>query len=206
MPLQNRVLPTGEIVADPARGMLMGNRGCLHDDNRQVRAPWRLRAWITCVLAFRGRVRQPMRPGHYTELFFLDEAVALAAGHRPCAECRRAEYDAWRAAWRGAGLPGDKAGEMDAVLHAARVGADRRQRRFMCEIRNLPDGVFILHEGRPGLIRQGRLHPYLTTGYEAPLEVPQGMVEVMTPAPTVAVLRAGYRPVLHPGAGSGPFA
>ncbi|MEO6299829.1 MAG: hypothetical protein ABIO62_09385, partial [Paracoccaceae bacterium] len=88
MPLQNRVMPSGEIVADAAKGMFMGNRGCLHDDQQRLKVPWRLKAWITCVLVFKDRNRVVMRPGHYTELFFLDEAVALAAGHRPCAECR----------------------------------------------------------------------------------------------------------------------
>ncbi|MGB8623555.1 MAG: hypothetical protein WCD16_12105, partial [Paracoccaceae bacterium] len=103
MPLQNRVLPTGEIVVHPARADFMGNRGILHGGNRQLgTARWRHKTWITCLLSFKGRKRVPMTPGRYTELFFLDEAVALAAGHRPCAECRRADFLRYRDAWQAA--------------------------------------------------------------------------------------------------------
>ena len=104
-PRQNRVTPFADLIADPGRGLYMGNRGCLHDTDGQIRRPWRGAAWICCVTRFKGRRRTLMQPGCYTELFFLDEAVALAAGHRPCAECRRADYLAFCAAWNRAGLP-----------------------------------------------------------------------------------------------------
>jgi hypothetical protein len=117
MPLQNRATPFGVIVASEARGNLMGNRGCLHDDNRALsRRRWTTRAWVTCLLSFKGRRRQLMRPGHYTELFFLDEATALAAGHRPCAECRREAFRRFVDGWaRGAGCAGERvrAADMD---------------------------------------------------------------------------------------------
>ncbi len=131
MALQNRVTPTGAIVADPARGCFMGNRGILHDDRKRLgRARWRHKHWIVCVLAFRGRWRRVMEPRRYTELFFLDEAVALAAGHRPCAECRRGRYQDFLAGWaNGTGHAGaiPKAAELDGILHAARM--DPRHRR-----------------------------------------------------------------------------
>src|SRR5919204_6549006 len=106
MPRQNRVTPFGEIVATPERGTLMGNRGVLHDGEGRIRRPWQLRRWLVCVLDLKGRKRRVMTPGRYTELFFLDEATALAAGHRPCAECRRARFLAFCSAW-GTANPGD---------------------------------------------------------------------------------------------------
>src|SRR6478736_8868570 len=110
-PLRNRVTPLGELVADPARGLVYGNRGCLHDDRGRIRRRYAGRRWIACRLEFRGRRRAAlMQPGRYTELFFLDEATALAAGHRPCAECRRPDYDRFVARWRR--------------LHPAEAGAD----------------------------------------------------------------------------------
>ena len=193
MALQNRVLPTGEIVADPARGRFTGNRGCLHDDQKRLgRARWKGKAWIICELEFKGWRRGVMTPHSWTELFFLDEAVALAAGHRPCALCRRAAYNDFRAAWGGE----LKAVEMDAVLHRARLGERGWQ---ACEA--LPDGVFVRVAGQSFLLLGARMLPYEPAGYGAAVERVRGRVEVLTPAPTVAVLRAGYRPVLHGTAG-----
>src|SRR3954465_3835639 len=117
MPRQNRVTPFGQIVAEPQRGTLMGNRGRLHDEEGRIRRPWQLERWIVCLLEFKGRKRQVMTPGHYTELFFLDEATALAAGHRPCAECRRVAFDAFRRALA--------VGAADQLLRTA-VEIDRR--------------------------------------------------------------------------------
>lgn len=195
MPLQNRVLPTGEIVADPARGMFMGNRGCLHDDARQLgRARWKGKGWVTCLLAFKGRWREVMTPGQYTELFFLDEAVALAAGHRPCAECRRAEFKAFQVAFGGQSAP-----QMDAVLHAARLDG-RAQRRHQDEVAGLPDGVFVRHAGTAHLVRGAHLWPFAPIGYGLPVERFEGKVTVLTPAPVVQVLRAGYVVAIHASA------
>lgn len=200
--LQNRVLPTGDIVADPARGMFMGNRGILHDDQQRLgTARWRLKGWVCCALSFKGRHRKMMQPGRYTELFFLDEAVALAAGHRPCAECSRADYTRFRDAWAAAQGSQPTAPDMDRALHPARVTRSRAQVRHQAEARGLPDGVFVLWQDRPHLVSGDHALPFAPDGYGSATARPDGLVTVLTPAPTVAVLAAGYRPRLHPSAG-----
>ncbi|MEQ9259856.1 MAG: hypothetical protein RIG84_12260 [Roseovarius sp.] len=202
MTLQNRVLPTGEIVADPARGTLMGNRGILHDDTRRLgKARWTHQAWVTCRLTFKGRRRSLMAPGRYTELFFLDEAVALAAGHRPCAECRRDAYRQFRALWAAAHGESDLK-TADRMLHRARVARNRAQIRHEAPAATLPDGAFILHAGAPCLVLGPRILRYTAGGYTAALPRPRGIATVLTPAPTRAVLAQGYRPALHPSAAS----
>ncbi|MEI4470522.1 hypothetical protein [Frigidibacter sp. MR17.24] len=201
MPLQNRVRPEGEIVADPGRGLFMGNRGCLHDADRRLGAArWRHRAWICCRLAFRDRRRPLMAPGRYTELFFLDEAVALAAGHRPCAECRREDYSTFLDCWQRAFNNRPKAAAMDAALHRARLDG-RTQRREILPAAALPDGCFLLWNGAPHLVLGDRIHRYGTAGYDAAFARPASTVTCLTPAPVRAVLAQGYRPVLHPTAG-----
>lgn len=204
MPLQNRVLPTGEIVAHPARGTLTGNRGILHAADRTLgRARWRHPHWIVCVLEHpRGRIRVPMTPGTWTELFFLDEAVALAAGHRPCAYCRRAAWQAFREAWEAAGLPPGGAVAVDRMLHAARLFAGGGQRTHAAPWAGLPDGTFVSLGGLSCLVQGDSLRPFAPEGYGRPKERPRrGRATVLTPAPTVAALAAGYRPALHPSAG-----
>lgn len=204
MPLQNRVTPVGEIVADPGRGTLTGNRGCLHGEDRELRASrWRSKLWICCVLDWRGRKRDPMPPGRWTALFFLDEATALAAGHRPCAYCRRADYVRFADAWRWAYNMGErpKAAEMDRRLHAERVDSrTRRQRTRPARVRDLPDRVMVRHDGVPALVLGDALLPWSFEGYGTPRRPPEMEVEVLTPPSTVAVLAAGYRPLLHPTA------
>jgi len=196
MPLQNRVMPWGEILADAARGLFTGNRGCLHNDQRQLgKARWKTRAWIICALEWKGWQRQVMTPGSWTELFFLDEAVALAAGHRPCALCRRTAFNAFREAWGGA----PRAPEMDAALHVARLGPRLRR-----DAAGLPDGAFIRADGQAWLVQRGLVQRFAPAGYGPAVPRPEGLVEVLTPAPTLAVLAAGYRPQLHPSAESGP--
>jgi len=150
VPLQNRVLPTQDIVADPGRGLLMGNRGCLHGADRRLGTTrWRSKAWISCVLDFQGRRRDPMPPGRWTALFFFDEAVALAAGHRPCAYCRRRDFLLYADAW-GRHL---RAPEMDAVLHSQRVESrTRRQRTTTQNLADLPDGAMVRLDGSPALV------------------------------------------------------
>jgi len=204
-PLQNRVTPAGEIVAVPARGLLMGNRGCLHDADRKLGAArWRSKLWICCVLDRQGRRRDPMPPGGWTALFFLDEATALAAGHRPCGYCRRPAYRAYAEAWRVArGLvvpPG--AGDMDVRLHAERVDPrSRRQRTSRALAATLPGGVMVHHDGVPGLLAGGRVLPWSFAGYAAPVALREDeTVEVLTPPSSVAAIAAGYRPLLHPSA------
>ena len=202
MPLQNRVLPTGEIVADPAyRGRLMGNRGVLHDDRQELAvARWRHKAWIACLLDFKGRKREPMTPGRYTELFFLDEAVALAAGHRPCAECRRTDFRQFREAWEAAHGACRGAGEIDRILHRSRVRRNRQQVRHEVDLERLPDGAFVMLGNEAYLVCGPSLLPFSPTGYGNPKRRDRGLVTVLTPAPTVAVLEAGYTPGLHPSA------
>ena len=204
-PLQNRVTPAGEIVSDPGRGLLMGNRGCLHAPDRRLGAArWRSKGWICCVLAWKEVQRDPMPAGRWTALFFLDEATALAAGHRPCACCRRQQFLSFAEAWRRAcGLsrrPG--ADEMDARLHAERVDArSRRQLTRPALAGQLPDGVMIRHDGVPGLLAGRCLLPWSFTGYLAPVALRPGtQAELLTPPATVAVIAAGYRPLLHPSA------
>ncbi|WP_062232294.1 hypothetical protein [Aureimonas sp. N4] len=200
MPLQNRVTPFGEIVADPARGLFMGNRGILHDETRQLgRSRWKHPNWIICRLDYRGTKRPLMSPGAYTELFFLDEATALAAGHRPCALCRPDAFRQFVAAWgKGHGGEPPSAKAMDAALHAARVTRGRQQVRTRAARATLPDGVMIEQSGAPWLIWQGRRHLWRFEGYGDSAPLDEGEVTVLTPAPTLAVLHHGYAPVLHP--------
>lgn len=208
MPLQNRVTPFSRIVESTDRGTLMGNRGCLHDDaHRLTGRRWTTRAWVTCTLSFNGRRRQLMTPGRYTELFFLDEATALAAGHRPCGECRRTAYRAFKTCWaEGAGhaaaaLP---VAEMDRVLHADRVEA-RRQRTHRDRLDALPDGAMVARDDGAWLKWDGALLAWSLGGYARRVPV-TGDLEctVLTPRSTVAALRAGYRPAVHDSAATAP--
>lgn len=202
MTLQNRVLPTGEILAIPARGDFMGNRGILHDAHQNLGvARWKTKNWVICALEFKDRPkREVMAPGRYTELFFLDEAVALSAGHRPCAECRRAAFNAFRDAWAHATGDRPSAPAMDTALHPARVRRDRTQVRHEARAEDLPPGTFILWHDRPHLVTEDSVSPYTPDGYGPNLTRPSGPVTVMTPAPTVAALAGGYRPALHQSA------
>jgi hypothetical protein len=203
MPLQNRVTPSGEIVRDPARGLFTGNRGILHDDGRRLaRARWRHPHWIVCRLSFKDHHREVMTPGRWTELFFLDEAVALAAGHRPCAYCRREAFLAFKEAWLAAhGGTSVRAGELDRTLHRQRVEPrTRRQVTHEAELSELPDGSFVRIDGVARLVVGRALRAWSFSGYEEPTRRRSTRVEVLTPAATVAVLRHGYRPLLHPTA------
>lgn len=205
MPRPNRVAPTGEFLAVSARGMLMGNRGVLHDAEGSLGAArWRHRAWVACLTAFKGRRRAVMTPGRYTELFFLDEATALAAGHRPCADCRRADHHRFRDCWaRAHGTAPSSAAALDAVLHAARAQpGGRTLRRWRGALDEMPDGAFVALDGAALLVRGARLLPWRPDGYGPGLARPRGAtVEVLTPAPTVATIAAGYAPAIHPSAG-----
>ncbi|MEM8801458.1 MAG: hypothetical protein AAGF55_02885 [Pseudomonadota bacterium] len=196
MPLQNRVLATGDIVATPERGTFMGNRGILHGQEQTLsKARWRHKAWIICVLHWKDWHRNVMTPGRYTELFFLDEAVALAAGHRPCALCRRAPYVAYREA---AGFAGS-AKDMDAVLHAERAVPRRyAQRRTEAEAATLPDGAIILLETGPGLLFGDACFPVSAKGYGTPVPRPVGQVTLLTPPRSCDALRNGFTPEFHP--------
>lgn len=202
MTLQNRVLPTGEIVADPGRGTFTGNRGILHREGRVLGAArWTHKAWICCVLDWQDRKRAVMSGRNWTELFFLDEAVACAAGHRPCGYCRRADYGRFVETWARATGIRPKAPDIDAALHAARVRRDRSQVTYFADFAQLPKGAFVRWDGTPHLVGDHRLYRYDTFGYGAPCPRPRcGRVEVLTPAPMVAAMVAGYQPALHESA------
>ncbi len=199
VPLQNRVLPTGEIVADRAyRGALTGNRGILHrPDGTLGTARWTHTHWVACTLTHpRGQYHGAMPDRGWTALFFVDEAVALAAGHRPCGYCRRGAYEAWITAWTAAFGPTDRM-TMDRNLHAARVTRTRAQVRHEAQAQALPDGVFVLWRDHPHLIVGHRAFPFAPAGYDTATARPDGPLTVLTPAATVAVLAAGYRPDWH---------
>jgi hypothetical protein len=188
-----RVQPDGSFGTIPARGAFMGNRGCLHDATGAIRRAWASRAWITCTLNERpDRGPHPFpAPGRWTPLFFLDEAVAAAAGHRPCALCRRAAYTAYLDAWQRAFGARPRAAKIDAALHAA-----RRAPRPLVEAVSLPAGAFFRHAGQDWLVQDGLARPYRGEGYGPGDPLPRGKVTLLTPEPTLAVLRAGWRPCL----------
>jgi hypothetical protein len=205
MPRQNRVTPFGEVVAVPGRGTMMGNRGRLHDALGRIQRPWQVRRWLICRLEFRGRHRHVMTPDRYTELFVLDEATALAAGHRPCFECRRGRVLAVRDAWAVGNGRGPSetitADLMDARLHAERVGPGRTKAVFRASIDDLPDGVFVTPGGDPGvahLVLGDELLAWSPNGYTGRRLRPHGeSVMVLTPGSTLAAIRAGYEPEVH---------
>ncbi len=196
MPHPNRIAPDGTFTTLPHRGAFMGNRGRLHDDTGAIRRPWASPAWITCTLRDKpGRPNPGVLPARgYTRLFFADEAVAMAAGHRPCAECRRAAYRVFRAAWGDAfGPPGPVrhlARDMDRVLHGA------RGLRPVTDIARLPDHAFILWQAIPHRIAGTHLIPFTHGAYGAAIPRPDAPAPLLTPAPLVAILAAGYRPAM----------
>lgn len=207
MPLQNRVSPLGELFADRSRGLFMGNRGGrIHRDDQTLSSRrWASRAWICCLLSFKGRHRNVWGRG-YTELFFLDEVAALAAGHRPCFECRRRDAEAFACVWPGPRRQNmrARAAEMDFVLQAQRLDG-RAKRRHRMTIDDLPDGACIVMPGKDdqaAMLRGTRLLRWTPKGYVAAGARPKRIeAEVLTPPSIVAVLSEGYRPVWHPSAG-----
>jgi hypothetical protein len=201
VPRQNRVTPLGELIATHERGLVYGNRGCLHDDAGRIRRRYDGRRWIACRLEFRGWHRGLlMQPGRFTELFFLDEATAFAAGHRPCALCRREDYV------RFLELSGaDGADAIDARLHAERLHPGTRERRHHeAWLDELPDGAFVLRDGEPWLVRGSELLRWSAGGYDGRVARPaRERALLLTPPSSTAVLRAGWRsalPLVHPSA------
>jgi hypothetical protein len=213
MPLQNRVTPEGEIIATRHRGLLMGNRGgCFHLPGRSLGSRrWATKQWIACVLEFKGRERgEMMQENRYTELFFLDEATALAAGHRPCFECRRRDAERFAELWarsQGRGPERARAPEMDEVLQAERVGPGGAKVTYGARLGDIPSGAFVRYA-----LEGSRSEPYLVIGNHLLAWHPSGYralvlrttacqsLEVLTPRSIVASLAAGYRPMLHPSA------
>jgi len=202
LPLQNRVDPFGELHAVAERGSLMGNRGGrLHRPDRTLtRRRWTSRRWIACVCEFKGRQREVWGDS-YTELFFLDDPTALAAGHRPCFECRRAAAKAFMAAFPGR-PPGADA--MDEALHRERLEG-RRKRLWRARLGDLPDGAMVTHDGRAYAIRGGSLLPWSFAGYGAPAPLePDAFADVLTPPSAAAALANGYRPLWAEALGPAP--
>ena len=210
MPHQNRVTPKGHIIVTPARGTLMGNRGCLHDDSDHPLRQYKLRAWIICVLSFKERHRQIMAPWQYTELFFLDEATALAAGHRPCAECQRERFNDFRAHWAVAnpelaGSSTPRVHTIDQALHAERISTHRLHRdkvklTYSERLDALPDNTFIMlpSDDTPYLVRGSSLYLWSPVGYGSPIVRSSGqVVRVLTPRSIVRALAHGYTPTIE---------
>jgi hypothetical protein len=208
-PRQNRVDPFGNIIAVPARGTLMGNRGCLHDDQGRIRRPFRLQRWIFCLLAFKGRRRRVMAPGKYTELFFLDEATALAAGHRPCAECQRERFNLFRQFWADAnrelcGNSTPSAQALDAALHRERITDTGTKVTYPAHISDLPNGVMLSlpDSPQPYLLWRHQLLAWEPAGYgERRSADEHSLVSVLTPRSVVRALALGYPVGIHQGEG-----
>jgi hypothetical protein len=202
MPLQNRVLPTGEIVAIPERGLFVGNRGIIHDPatRKILKRRWSTNAWITCVLAFKGRRRKVWQRQSWTELFFLDEATAFAVGHRPCFYCRREDAKRFRAAWKSGNRKHDVlAPEMDAVLHRERFASGKTLHPPSTPLSKLPDGAMVQAGEQSFLIVGGKPLLWTPSGYRK-VAGRIGDAKLLTPPSTVRAFAAGYRPVLHESA------
>ena len=209
MARRNRVTPLGELIADPARGLVYGNRGCLHDEHGRIRRAYNGKLWIACRLRFKDWRRAPLtQPGKFTELFFLDEATAFAAGHRPCALCRREDYNAFRALWTEL-HPGDRrASDIDARLHEERLApaagrrAARERRVHDVALDDLPDAAFVLREGAPWLVLGDGLRRWSPGGYAEAIPRPRAeRARAITPPSLIGVLRSGWTgavPLLGP--------
>lgn len=202
MPEQNRVTPYGEIEAFPLRGAFTGNRGILHEGKRIVRFHAH-DAWIACALRFKDRWSEQWQPRRFTWLYFHDEAVSFAAGHRPCGECRWESYTAYRAAWaqaHGGALPSAK--EMNRRLHGERiVRGTHRRRLHELPWDELPPGAFVDIEGAPFLVLDAELVEWTRDGYGSRRQRPRtGIARAITPPSTLGALRAGYPVQIDAGA------
>lgn len=198
--LQNRVDPFGRLIKTRERGLWLGNRGVIHDDQRQIVRPFKLKAWITCVLAFKGRHREIMQPNRWTELFFLDEATSLSAGHRPCFQCRYKDHQRFKEFW----LKGNPEygfnmktpiAEIDTILHAERISGNKSKVTYMGNTKGLPDGTFIVYDEKPCLIKNGKRYSWHPGGYSKGEVLPNMKnVTIITPPSIVNMLAAGYVP------------
>jgi hypothetical protein len=198
--LQNRVDPFGNIIMTKARGAWMGNRGILHNDEQEVLRPYKLNAWITCKLEFKGRRREVMAPKRYTELFFLDEATSFAAGHRPCFECRRNDYNRFKTLW----LKGNPQynfdekttiKEIDDILHQERMDDNNTKVTYEENIDAIPNGTFVLIDNKPYLVFGKNIYLWTPFGYEKGMALPNAeKLTVLTPRSVVNTFRAGYLP------------
>lgn len=198
--LQNRVDPSGNIIKTPARGAWMGNRGVLHNDKKEIVRSYKLYPWITCLLQFKGWHREVMSPNRYTELFFMDEATAFSAGHRPCAECRRDDHKRFKNFWlKGNPEYGfdDKTsiGKIDAIIHSERIAADKSKVTYEESLKNLPDGAFVLYHDQPYLLCGNKRYLWTPAGYDKAIGLPvMDTIPVLTPRSIVNAFHAGYIP------------
>ncbi|MES2061211.1 MAG: hypothetical protein V4456_04785 [Bacteroidota bacterium] len=198
--LQNRVDPFGHIIKAPERGKWLGNRGVIHNEGKEIVRPYKVKAWISCVLEFRGRHREVMMPNRWTELFFFDEATAFSAGHRPCFQCRYKAHIHFKEMW----LKGNPqfgftmktpVAEIDAIIHRERIAADKSKRTYEANLKDLPDGVFVTFNNSPHLIKAGKLHTWSPAGYDQPIDFPKTeKITVLTPRSIVNAFSAGYIP------------
>ncbi|RFM27263.1 hypothetical protein [Deminuibacter soli] len=197
--LQNRVDPWGNLIQTKARGAWMGNRGILHNEQQQVERQFKLKAWLICQLEFKDRKRQVMAPHRYTELFFLDEATAFAAGHRPCFECRREAAEHFKTCWLQAnpehGFDASVSiNEIDAVLHRERINRKGEKLTHEAPAAALPNGVFVVWEGKPCLLYNRQLFPWSPAGYKTAIALPVAApLQVLTPPSVVRSFTAGYQ-------------
>jgi hypothetical protein len=200
--LQNRVDPFGNIIKTPERGAWMGNRGVIHNHDKEIVRPYKLKAWITCVLQFRGRHREVMTPDRWTELFFMDEATAFGAGHRPCAECRREDFNRFKKYWLfGNAEVGfnekTSISLIDNFVHVERVDKKNCKRTHKQMAEQLPDGTMIMISGRAYVKKEDRIFEWSPGGYINAVEIPGGEVDVLTPSSFVKAFQAGYLPQIH---------
>ncbi|WNL40138.1 hypothetical protein RN346_06125 [Halomonas sp. PAMB 3232] len=206
MPLQNRIDPYGQLCSVSARGALMGNRGLLHDDDKAIKRPWAHKQWVTCVTHFPGHERPVFEPGRYSQLFFLDEATAFAAGHRPCGSCRQQRFKAFKHAWLAAnpraGIEKPSLADIDKTLHAERARRGGHKVTFQAALEGLPFGTLIDLGGQAYLVTQNHLLPWSFEGYgpATPLPASGTQVTVLTPASIVELFRSGFRPQVHESA------
>jgi hypothetical protein len=202
MPFQNRVTPFGEIVAIDQREIFTGNRGIIHDPVTKTLGGrrWTTKAWLICTCDYKGRRREIMGGRSWTELFFLDEATAFAAGHRPCFYCRREDATRFRAAWeQGNGVSDLLAPEIDAVLHRERFASGKKLHPLPMRLEKLPDGAMVQQSDQNYLIAQGRALLWSPGGYSQTTAASNGAM-LLTPPSTLRAFSAGYRPLLHPSA------
>jgi hypothetical protein len=198
--LQNRVNPFGEIISTPARGSFMGNRGVIHNERQQITHAFKHKQWITCALEFKGRKRTVMTPGRWTELFFLDEATAFAAGHRPCFECRKEAAKRFKSCWI-AGNPSynftmtTSIKEIDVVIHRERIDIAKKKVLHQRMWSDMAEGTFVVADGDPYLFSKGNIHRWTPFGYDSSIAVPDAsLLTVLTPYSIVNALQAGYIP------------
>lgn len=200
MMLQNRVDPYGHLIRTKARGAWLGNRGVIHNEKKEIVRPFKIKPWITCELEFRGRHREIMQPDRWTELFFLDEATAFSAGHRPCFQCRYQDHQRFKSYW----LSGNPAygfnmktpvSRIDKIIHTERIARDKSKVTYSDELRQLPNGTFINYAGEPHLVKDEKIYVWTPDGYSRGLPLPEvDEVEVLTPRSIVNMFRAGYTP------------